>query len=355
MNHKSLVPENRLSPLKPHEHAETRRLEVPWSSSSDDVTESIASPIFMVGSVRSGTTLLRLMLDHHPEIAFLQEFPYAVEKLSDEGWPDHGEYHEFLKMDRVFLDGRLVIDHQLDYPQLMNSFLKQKRDRDDKIQVGATVHIHFDRLSRIWPEARYIHIVRDGRDVARSRIDLGWAGNMYTGVDSWIEAELLWNRVRPEIPAARRIEVKYEELILNPERELTRICEFLEVPYDSAMLRYNEDSTYSPPDLKLIGQWKRKVSPSGVRLAESRIAEKLVERGYELSGHEPLSVGPLLDFLLRLDDRRNRLAARYRTYGPSTFAAEFVVRALEPVYRRLSRFRRSVRERINEIETAGLK
>jgi hypothetical protein len=326
-----------------------------WSALVDDGNETIASPIFLVGSVRSGTTLLRLMLDHHPELAFFHEFPYAVEKVPDVGWPDLNKYYEYLLEHRIFQDSSFQIDKHLDYPQLMNSFLKQKRDRDHKRVVGATVHIHFDRLLRIWPDARFIHIVRDGRDVGRSRVELGWAGNMYTGVQSWIEAERLWEQVKGVVPASRRVELKYENLVMDAEAELTRICDFLELAFDPAMLRYNEHSTYDKPDPKLIAQWRRKLPAQAVRIAEARIADMLVERGYELSEYKPLKIGPIRERMLLNDDRKNRLMARHQTYGSSLFLSELLVRALEPAYRKFTNFRTEVREQMQQIDRSNLK
>ena len=320
-----------------------------------DPAEVIASPVFLVASVRSGTTLLRLMLDHHPELAFFHEFQYVVETLPETGWPYLREYYEYLKGHRIFQDSRFEIDTSLDYPRLMNSFLIQKRDRDQKRIVGATVHIHFDRLLRIWPDARFIHLVRDGRDVARSRVELGWSGNMYTGVQSWIDAERLWEKVKGEVPASRRVELRYEDLVTDSETELTRICDFLDLGYDPAMLAYPRDSTYVKPDSKLIAQWRSKLSPKAIQLAESRIGAMLVDRGYELSGLDALHVGPIRERLILTEDRWNRLKARRRQWGTSLFAADFVVRALNPAYQSLSRFRWQVLDRLNEVERSNLK
>ena len=110
-----------------------------------------------------------------------------------------------------FRQRRLVINKGVDYPQLIDDFLRQKRDRDGKPFVGAVVHHHFDRLLRIWPDARFIHLMRDGRDVGRSYIEMGWAGNMYTAVDGWILAEQLWSKLSQIVPEERRIDVRYED------------------------------------------------------------------------------------------------------------------------------------------------
>src|SRR5262249_54027367 len=116
-------------------------------------------PVFLVGSERSGTTLLRLMLDHHPAIAFHSEFEYAVAKMDNPAeWPCLDEYCRYLTSDRIFNGDGFLIDRSLSYPALIDSFLCQKRDAAGKPIVGATVHLDFDRLMRIWPQARFIHL-----------------------------------------------------------------------------------------------------------------------------------------------------------------------------------------------------
>ena len=311
----------------------------------------ITQPIFLVGSERSGTTLLRLMLDHHPQIAFFFEFEYAVEKVPDtRGWPDLIEYHTFLETNRIFEAGQLTIDKSLDYPHLIDSFLRQKRDRDGKPLVGATVHRQFDHVLRIWPDARFIHIFRDGRDVGRSAIEMGWAGNMYTAVELWIEAEELWSKVRREIRTEQHTDIRYEILVSQPETSLIRLCEFIGVPYDPAMLEYSKHSTYAPPSPQAIGQWKTKLPPDEVRLAEARIGTLLTERGYELSGYPALEVSQAMQKRLQRQNRWYCAMFRRRRYGTSLFLADFVTRRLGP-----HSWQASVRKRLNAIEKLYLK
>ncbi len=135
------------------------------------------TPVFVVGALRSGTTMLRLMLDHHPDICIPGELEFAVPLVSDEGrLPTLEKYVEFLQTHRVFEAWSVSIDPDLDFLSLVRSFLEQKRIQSGKPIAGATVHHHFDRLRYIWPRCRYIHIVRDGRDVARSCLRKGWGG-----------------------------------------------------------------------------------------------------------------------------------------------------------------------------------
>ena len=92
------------------------------------------------------------------------------------------------------------------------------------------------------------------------------------------------------------------------------------------MLSYSEHSTYGPPSPKAIGQWKRKLSPSQVALAESRIGDMLQERGYEPSGFPTLEITPGRRMLLKVQDRVNRARFRRNRYGTLLHAAHFASR-----------------------------
>lgn len=311
----------------------------------------ISQPIFLVGAERSGTTLLRLMLDHHPQLSFYSEFEYAVDRIPDgEGLPDLDDYYDWLETHRIFQDSGFAIDRTLNYPQLVNSFLSQKRDRDNKPLIGATVHHHFDKLLRIWPDARFIHIIRDGRDVARSAIGMGWAGNVWTGVERWIEAEHLWLDLSQRIPSERRIQLTYEDLIAKPIDVLTGLCNFIGIPYNDAMLSYAQTSTYDVPDARLIGQWRRKLSEYEIRLVESRIGDMLVERGYELSGLSKLMITPSTELKLKLQDWWSRAQFRLQRNGLPLFISDYLSRHLGMV-----QWQKRVQLQLNAVETKYLK
>ena len=148
----------------------------------------------------------------------------------------------------------------------------------------------------------------------------------------------------------RFIDVKHEELIRNPERTLTAICEFIGVPYDPKMLDYPNDTTYNAPDPSLVEQWRRKATEKEIRLVESRIADMLVARGYELSGLPLLEVLPHMARRLRRQDRWARARFRMRRYGTGLWAASVTSRRIGP-----KRWARAVQLRLNEIDRQHLK
>ena len=312
---------------------------------------TVTTPFFLVGSERSGTTLLRLMLDHHPAVAWCSEFEYIVDRVSaNDEWPSLDRYYEWLETHRNFQNTGFKIDRTLNYPQLVNSFLCQKLKQEGKPLVGATVHRHFDKLTALWPNARFIHLRRDGRDVARSCIGMGWAGNVWTGVENWIEAESLWANFNGRIPPERKIELSFENLIRDHVKTLTRLCDFIGVPYDAAMLHYAKTSTYGLPDPCLTEQWRRKLSEREIRLVESRISNMLLERGYKLSGLPPLAVSAMEIKRLRLQDWWARVLFRVRRYGLVLFLSDYISRRLG-----LKQWQKKTKLRINTVNTNLLK
>ena len=311
----------------------------------------IKRPIFLVGAERSGTTVLRLMLDHHPQIAWCNEFEYAVDLLNQkDGYPQLDKYYQWLETHRIFQATGFTIDQSLTYPELINSFLAQKRNYRDKPIVGATIHRHFDRVLQIWPDACFIHIVRDGRDVARSCIGMGWAGNVWKGVERWIEAEHLWSELSQKISADRSISVVYEDLIANPAQVLEQISNFIGVEYNTKMLDYHHSTTYDPPNPRLIGQWRHKMSEAEIQLVESRIASMLTARGYEVSGLPLIKVNFTKQKLLELNDWWKRVEFRIKKTGLPLFVSDYLSRHLG-----LHGWQKSIKLKLNAIDTAALK
>jgi len=196
-----------------------------------------------------------------------------------------------------------TIDDSLNYLELVNSFLCQERDENNKEIVGATVHEFFPRLVLLWPDARFIHIIRDPRDVAPSSINMGWAGNVWTGLDVWLNSENLWQEFKPTISPEKYIEVKYEDLIENSVDTLTKICHFLGVDFSEQIFDYAKHTTYALPDPKLTNQWKKKLSNRDIQLIEARLGDMLSNTGYTPSGLEPIQVSSLEQKLFKIQSQ----------------------------------------------------
>jgi Sulfotransferase family len=311
----------------------------------------LEKPFFLVGAERSGTTLLRLMLDHHPFIGWVEEFEYSIDLVTDNGeFPSLDKYYEWLETHRIFQSMGFTIDKNLDYPLLINSFLEQKLNPYNKPIIGATVHRHFDRLLHIWSDACFIHLIRDPRDVARSCIGMGWVGNVWYGVDRWLEAEKLWSHLKNQISSDRYIEINYEDLISNPITVLTIISEFIGVKYNSSMLTYAQNTTYGFPDPKLIQQWQTKLSEVEIQLIESKVGDLLTNRGYELSGKPLIQPHSLQIKQLQLQNDWGKVTFRVKRLGLSLFLADFISRKLG-----LKSWQKRVKLNINEIEKKYLK
>src|SRR5215213_7611914 len=84
-----------------------------------DAIRLVHPPFFLVGSVRSGTTMLRLMLDHHPQLACHFEYEFAVERMTDDGrFPEIEPYRSFLRRDRIFKCSAARSDESVSYREL---------------------------------------------------------------------------------------------------------------------------------------------------------------------------------------------------------------------------------------------
>lgn len=309
---------------------------------------------FVVGTTRSGTSLLSLMLKNHPAIAYPGEFEWAVDDMpGPDTFPRVDAYIEWLSMNRHYRYHHPRIDPALSYPDLVRSFLVQMKHEQapEKPLVGASVHRHFDRLLHLFPGARYVHLVRDPRDVARSWLEFGWEGNGWAAGRAWAALETLWDRIEPRIPRDRVHELRFEDLVREPQAELERLCSFLGVPYTDAMLRYHETSTYGPIDPGQIGKWRKKLPLREQRRVDGEIgAGLLASRGYEPCGAPPLRAGPLTARLLAFDDWARRLRKRIALFGFGIWFCDQIAKTL-----RLDAWHRRLELRRQAIINASLK
>jgi hypothetical protein len=273
---------------------------------------------FLIGAERSGTTLLRLMLDHHPEVACLGEFDFALLVLNEDGSePEPSDLKQRLDHSRQFRHSGLELQPGLAYRQQLHTFLQtwHLEERPRKPKVGATLHFRYSKVLNYWPEARFIHLIRDPRDVAPSVMALGWAGTAWHATERWVAAENAVAELAALVPAERIVHLRFEDLLCRPVETLQRLCRLLEVPYDPLMLSYPAHTTYPAPDPSAAQRWKQSLAPGDVQLVEARAGLLLEQKGYQPSGLPALRLDSAA---LRRLDRRNRVQrfkSRVNSYG----------------------------------------
>lgn len=276
------------------------------------MTDIPSRTIAVYGALRSGTTLLRLMLDGHPRLACPGETDFLFDHLIRDG--DGGRYDpEVMERDRIY---RAHMAKYADQPlsaHTPDGFIARIAG-EDQIAV-LMLHRHIDRVLDLYPDMRLIHMLRDPRDVARSSIGMGWAGNVYHGVDHWIDTERGWQAVRDRLHPDQVLEIRYERLIQDTEAVLQQVCAFCGLSFDPQMLAYDAKSTYSKPDTSLVEQWKRMQTPREIGLVECRIGALLTETGYAPSGHPAPPPGRLERLALAVQNRRAIWARRIERFG----------------------------------------
>lgn len=311
----------------------------------------IPQPIFLVGAHRSGTTMLRLMLDGHPQLSFKFESEYITHEITDQGTlPELSHYYEFLQYDRIFQSNQLTINPQFNYQELVNDFLSQTQAKSGKALVGTTVHVKFYQLAKLWPQAKFIYLYRDPRDVASSCIEMGWAGNVWFGVEGWLKAESYWQKVTESVAPEQCFTLSYEALVTDPVQKLTEICEFIGLDYDPLMLSYPDRTTYSLPDVKFLQRWRKKLSERNIQLVEARTADALVNRGYTLSGLPIITVPPTELTQLQKENQQEKLKFRIKRYGGFLVLMDWFARRL-----RIKPLQNWVKPRWNAISKQYLK
>lgn len=278
------------------------------------------------GAMRSGTTVFRLMLDAHPALFNVGEADFLFDHLVRDGSAWRYDM-DLLRRDRIFRRYALDLPQGLDGLDLLEAMLAQLRGRGTG-RFSVNLHRDIERVVELYPDVRIVHMVRDPRDVARSIMEMGWSGTLYHAVDHWVEVESAWERLRPTIAPERRIDLAYEALFRDTEGELRRVCAFLGVAFDPAMLDYHLATTYGPPDPKLVEQWRRKGDPVAIRQLEVKAGALMQARGYELSAPVGAPPGPVGALRLHLAHKLYRMRFGMRRFGPGLYLRSRLARLL---------------------------
>jgi Sulfotransferase family len=210
-------------------------------------------PFFVVGCARSGTTLLRTMLDGHPQLAVPPESHFVV-GLSPRWWRpgrrptlDDVLAHPKVRawdVDPVMLRARAEAADARAYPALVDAVFSAYAAEHGKARWGDKTPgyvSYLPDLARLFPEARFVHLVRDGREVAASLAEWDWgARTAVSGAFWWAHKVRVGRRDGARLGPDRYLELRLEDLLADPEATLRRLCAFLGEEFAPAMLGYPE-------------------------------------------------------------------------------------------------------------------
>jgi hypothetical protein len=289
---------------------------------------------FIVGMGRSGTTLLRMMLDAHPEMAIPPETHFvpdlilacerlriSPERLADQVINDrHRRWGDFGVGEQEYLE-RLRAIPTLNAADAIRAFYGLYAEHAGTSRWGDKTPDYVKRMRRInrsLPEAHFIHVIRDGRDVALSHNRrIRQRGEESRKPVPVAEMARRWRKrigkAREDAPRLGHYrELRYEDLVVDTEASLKRVCEFIRLDWDPAMLDYHARAEErlqemardlpaehgrpyrpgeerlqahalikEPPQKERVGTWREEMNEVDQRAFEEIAGELLAELGYE--------------------------------------------------------------------------
>lgn len=287
---------------------------------TDAATASPNPYVFLVGCPRSGTTLAKRMVDAHPEIAITRETHWITRFFRKRiGVKKNGQvtpalldellaYKRFPHLHLDDDDVRAIVreNPSMQYAEFVSRVFDLYGRGERKRLVGDKTppYVRYiGMLSEMWPQSRFVHIIRDGRDVCLSM--LRWrmadraAGRRSTWKEDPVTTTALWwewlIRVGREggadLGPDRYMEMHYEALVADPPGELRGLCDFLNLEFDESMLRYHEGKTSSDsglsanaawlPPTQGLRDWRTQMSEEDLEKFEAAAGSMLDELGYE--------------------------------------------------------------------------
>ncbi len=263
-------------------------------------------PIFIVGAPRSGTTLLRAMLNRHPRIGLCDEtyFFYYVHlrrrAFGDLADPENrkrlvASYTATSRMQRLKIDLPALADRLMaqgtSYPAFFAAILAFYAESMGKVRPGEKTPHHAWNTADLlawYPGARVIHLLRDPRDVTASLFNVPW------GRKSAAANGRLWASLTAAAEASRDdprfMRIRYEDLVEQPEQRLAEVCRFVGETFSPAMLEVKQPARADRPWFERaqgslsrdrLGSWKNQLTPEQVRLVEWTAGPLMQQFGYQ--------------------------------------------------------------------------
>jgi len=279
------------------------------------------APFFIVGSGRSGSTLLRLILCAHSQVSIppetyfiaplIEQLPINQEldkeqiSLAIEIMTDHYRWADMM-MSKEDLVSNVPKGMPLYISDLLDIVYEYHLDRDDKQIWGDKTPPYIaivPQLLELYPNAKIIFLVRDGRDVTKSFQATGWYGTwLHENTREWKDAVLRCKQFTDALPNIDIYEVKYENLVLDTEETVRNLCDYLSIEYESEMLDWGAELEGKIPAREAhihtkvsrkpgkgdVYRWKNEMSKRELLVVESFIFSELKSAGYTLYYSSPL-------------------------------------------------------------------
>jgi sulfotransferase family protein len=266
--------------------------------------------VIVLGVGRSGTTLLRVMLDRSSELAIPYESFFVLPLAHRHGrrprldafLDDVGRFPQLREWGATPDDVRTRLREGMTTGEAIAAVFDVHAELRGKARWGDKTPLymqHLPLLERLFPDAVWVHLVRDGRDAALSFLGLpeGFSGRTWAQPRTVAQFAARW---RVEIEAARRLgrdagnrylELRYEDLVAEPERELRRVCEHASLPWEPGMLehvgksevaRMPEHRNIAQPPTPGLRDWRSQMRPEDALAFEQVAGDVLRSAGYDL-------------------------------------------------------------------------
>ncbi|MGD1805918.1 sulfotransferase family protein [Dapis sp. BLCC M126] len=207
-------------------------------------------PIFIIGCPRSGTTLLRLILDSHPNISCGPETQFLEDLQTIVG-------RHWIRIERYGFEKNYWYQKIGDFFDSFQMEYAAKRGKKRWAEKSPNYTMKLGFINALFPKSQFIHIIRDGRDVVASHRDR-W------GYKAGIRSIRTWrNHVKSAVKFGKKspkncyYELRYEELVKNTEKTLLPLFEFLQEPWDANVLKYNEIEHNNGPEYETLAEYRR--------------------------------------------------------------------------------------------------
>jgi hypothetical protein len=298
-------------------------------------------PVIIGACPRSGTTLLRTMLHSHPEVAIPRETRFVLE-----AWHRRRQFGDLREpssrraLARWIFEGKSsqaarlglkpeeAIARLVAAPPTLGSLLatcfRLYADKEGKPRWGDKRPLYAARIQAVWdlfPNAHFVNVIRDPRACVASMRKLGWCeANIAPAVELWERSVKTVDSWRRRLAMDQLLDVRFEDLVADPERSLIQIVDFIGVTADAdaveSMLRYHEhreprskryhSNVSRPVDAARTSAWTDVLDTAEVAFVE--VATRPLMERY---GYEPVAdaVSPPRQLLRDLARRRIRQAA----------------------------------------------